>query len=143
MFFVDRKLPPQTYMNNVRINGGADHIETVGGYTGLGVRGEVMDSGLMTSHAGLPAPSAADSQRQRQQHESRYVGVRYQLRRWDGRRERSRHAAGRPGHLLWLQRLRRSLHAHAGTHLGSLVCGLSDAQLGLVLHVSSTGRSAL
>ncbi len=51
VFFVDRKLPPQTYMNNVRINGGADHIETVGGYTGLGVRGEVMDSGLMTSHA--------------------------------------------------------------------------------------------
>jgi len=50
VFFIDRWLPPQTYMNNVREDGGANQIESVAGYTGAGVRAEVMDSGLLTSH---------------------------------------------------------------------------------------------
>ncbi len=53
VLFIDRWLPPQLYMNNVREDGGANHVESVGGYTGEGVRGEVMDSGLLTTHQGF------------------------------------------------------------------------------------------
>lgn len=38
-------------MNIVRIHGGADYVESVAGYTGKGVRAEVCDSGLYTSHS--------------------------------------------------------------------------------------------
>jgi hypothetical protein len=50
VLFIDRRFEPQTYMDKVRIDGGANHVETEGGYTGAGVRGEVMDTGLYTSH---------------------------------------------------------------------------------------------
>ncbi|MCP3905245.1 MAG: S8 family serine peptidase [Planctomycetes bacterium] len=50
VLYVDRWLPTTTYMNNVRSDGGANAVEVVAGYTGAGVRGEVMDSGLLTSH---------------------------------------------------------------------------------------------
>lgn len=48
--FVDRWMPVQYYMDNVRIDGGANHVESVAGYTGRGVRGEALDSGLDVSH---------------------------------------------------------------------------------------------
>ncbi|TWP51045.1 S8 family serine peptidase [Lentzea tibetensis] len=41
---------PETDMAIAREAGGANYIETVGGYRGQGVRGEVMDSGLRTTH---------------------------------------------------------------------------------------------
>lgn len=41
---------PGTDMANARESSGANHIETAGGYRGQGVRGEVMDSGLRTTH---------------------------------------------------------------------------------------------
>jgi len=50
VLFVDRWRQPQAYLNNIRIDGGADHVEVVAGYDGSGVRGEVMDSGLLTTH---------------------------------------------------------------------------------------------
>ena len=34
----------------IRLDGGANHVETVAGYTGAGVRAEVMDEGLLVSH---------------------------------------------------------------------------------------------
>jgi hypothetical protein len=37
-------------MDNVRAVGGANYVESVAGYTGQGVRGEVMDNGCQTSH---------------------------------------------------------------------------------------------
>jgi len=55
VFFIDRQLPRRVYMNNVREDGGANHVETVGGYTGEGVRGEVMDTGLWTLHSAFQA----------------------------------------------------------------------------------------
>ena len=42
--------PPVAAMNNVRIVGGADYVESVAGYTGLGVRGEIMDNGCQIDH---------------------------------------------------------------------------------------------
>ena len=50
VFFVDRWRPMRSYMDNVRIDGGADAVEAVGGFTGSGVRAEVMDTGLFTTH---------------------------------------------------------------------------------------------
>ncbi|MGW7466094.1 S8 family serine peptidase [Streptomyces xantholiticus] len=41
---------PEVDMNNARVAGGADAIETARGYLGQGVRGEVMDTGLRTTH---------------------------------------------------------------------------------------------
>lgn len=48
--FIDRWSPPETDMNIVRATGGADFIENTLGYTGQGVRAEVMDSELRTTH---------------------------------------------------------------------------------------------
>lgn len=48
---------PEDDMNNARIAGGANAVETALGYRGQGVRGEVMDGGLRTTHqefAALP-----------------------------------------------------------------------------------------
>jgi len=50
VLFIDRWSPPEPDMNNVREVSGANHIETIAGYTGQGVRGEVMDNGLRTTH---------------------------------------------------------------------------------------------
>jgi subtilisin family serine protease len=48
--FVDRWSPYEKDMDIVREIGGANHIETVAGYTGAGVRGEAFDAGCNTSH---------------------------------------------------------------------------------------------
>ena len=50
LFFVDRWLPMHSYMDKVRADGGADTVESVAGFTGTGVRAEVMDSGLFSTH---------------------------------------------------------------------------------------------
>lgn len=55
VMFIDRWMPPQVFMNNVREDGGANHVETVAGYTGAGVRAEVMDLGLLVSHQAFQA----------------------------------------------------------------------------------------
>lgn len=47
---VDRWSAPEPDMNNVRVLFGANYIESVAGYTGTGVRAEVMDGGLDTVH---------------------------------------------------------------------------------------------
>ncbi|HVK23040.1 MAG TPA: S8 family serine peptidase [Actinokineospora sp.] len=41
---------PQTDMDMAREAGGANYIESVGGYKGTGVRGEVMDGGVRATH---------------------------------------------------------------------------------------------
>lgn len=48
--YIDRWGSPQEAMNNVRSVGGANYLESVAGYTGTGVRGEIMDSGCQTDH---------------------------------------------------------------------------------------------
>jgi subtilisin family serine protease len=48
--FIDRWSPPQSHMNIVRSVGGANTVETVAGYTGAGVRAEVMDNGCQINH---------------------------------------------------------------------------------------------
>lgn len=48
--FVDRWGPYEKDMNNAREYGGANYIETIEGYDGYGVRGEVFDAGFNTSH---------------------------------------------------------------------------------------------
>ncbi len=50
--FVEPWSAPQTRMNIARSNtiGGADLLETIAGYTGAGVRAEVMDNGVLTTH---------------------------------------------------------------------------------------------
>ena len=53
--FIDRwGGPGELDMNNVRSVGGANSIETVAGYTGQGVRGEIFDTELQTSHVEWP-----------------------------------------------------------------------------------------
>lgn len=53
---VDRWSSPETDMDNIRDIMGGNYVETVGGFTGTGVRAEVMDSGLDSSHPDWPAP---------------------------------------------------------------------------------------
>ncbi len=50
VLYVDRWTPARTYMDKVRVDGGADFLEALTGFTGQGVAGEVLDSGLLTSH---------------------------------------------------------------------------------------------
>ena len=47
---IDQWSAPETDMSNAREDGGANLIETARGYRGQGVRGEVMDGGLRTTH---------------------------------------------------------------------------------------------
>ncbi|MBU1881198.1 S8 family peptidase [bacterium] len=48
--FIDVWGPYEDDMNNVRILGGANYLETVAGYTGTGVRGEIFDGGCLLNH---------------------------------------------------------------------------------------------
>ena len=50
VLFVDRWSPPESDMDIVRAVGGANFIENTLGYTGQGVRAEVMDGGFVTNH---------------------------------------------------------------------------------------------
>ena len=56
VLYVDRRFPPQTYLNNVRADGGANEVENLAGYTGIGVRAEVIDSGLLLTHQAWTNP---------------------------------------------------------------------------------------
>ncbi|WP_246002033.1 proprotein convertase P-domain-containing protein [Allorhizocola rhizosphaerae] len=47
---IDQWSAPETDMHNAREDGGANLIEAARGYRGQGVRGEVMDGGLRTTH---------------------------------------------------------------------------------------------
>lgn len=50
VLFIDRWSPPESDMDIVRTVGGANFVETVGNFRGQGVRAEVMDGGLRTTH---------------------------------------------------------------------------------------------
>jgi len=50
VLFIDRWTPIEEDMDIVRQIGGADFIETMEGFTGQGVRGEVLDSGFNITH---------------------------------------------------------------------------------------------
>ena len=53
--FVDRWSPIEKDMDIVREMGGANHVETVAGYTGQGVRGEMFDTGFSLNHPDFAA----------------------------------------------------------------------------------------
>ncbi len=55
--FVDRWSPPEEDMDLARQIGGAVPILSSAGFTGQGVRGEVMDGGLRITHAGFASPA--------------------------------------------------------------------------------------
>ena len=50
VLYIDRWSPYESDMDNLREIGGANHVETMDGYTGAGVRGEVIDSGFNLAH---------------------------------------------------------------------------------------------
>jgi len=50
VLYVDRWQEARSYMDKVRVDGGADMLESVTGFTGQGVAGEVLDSGLLNTH---------------------------------------------------------------------------------------------
>ena len=50
VLFIDRWQPPANDMNIARAIGGANYIEGIEGFSGEGVRAEVMDSGLRQNH---------------------------------------------------------------------------------------------
>ena len=50
---MDRWSEPEVDMDNVRIDGGANYVESMTGYTGTGVRGECMDGNVLTTHPDL------------------------------------------------------------------------------------------
>ncbi|MFI4915810.1 MAG: GC-type dockerin domain-anchored protein [Phycisphaerales bacterium JB060] len=50
VLFLDRWHAPETDMNIARVIGGANYIESVTGFSGQGVRAEVMDSGIRQNH---------------------------------------------------------------------------------------------
>jgi hypothetical protein len=57
VLFMDIKGDPEVDVDLARIIGGADYVESVAGFSGQGVRAEVMDSGLFTSHQEFAALS--------------------------------------------------------------------------------------
>lgn len=54
--FIDRWSAPQDDMDIVRSLGGANHLETLAGFTGQGVRVEVLDGGCDVAHPDFAAP---------------------------------------------------------------------------------------
>ncbi|MBI1748806.1 MAG: S8 family serine peptidase [Acidobacteria bacterium] len=48
--FIDRWTAPEPDVTTAREIGGADFLESVAGFTGTGVRGEVMDAGIRATH---------------------------------------------------------------------------------------------
>lgn len=56
VFWIDKWSPMETDMDIVRQFGGADYIESVAGYTGQGVRAQVRDTGLRTTHVAFQSP---------------------------------------------------------------------------------------
>lgn len=48
--FIDRWMAPEADVTTAREIGGANYVETVAGFTGNGVRGEVMDLGVRLTH---------------------------------------------------------------------------------------------
>ena len=55
VLFIDRWSAPEDDMDKARQLFGADHVESVAGYTGQGVRAECCDGGLRTTHADFQA----------------------------------------------------------------------------------------
>jgi len=55
VLFIDRWSPPQDDMNVARDIGGANFVETIAGFTGAGVRAEVMDGNLLSTHVDFAA----------------------------------------------------------------------------------------
>jgi serine protease AprX len=53
VFWIDRWSAPEEDMNKVRNDGGANAIETMAGFTGVGVRAEAMDGNLDFGHPDL------------------------------------------------------------------------------------------
>ena len=53
VLWIDRWSAPEEDMNIVRSQGGANYIESMGGFTGTGVRGEVMDGNCDSAHPDL------------------------------------------------------------------------------------------
>jgi serine protease AprX len=51
VMFIDRVAPREAAMNKVRIAGGANDLESLEGFTGQGVRGEVLDTNVRQTHA--------------------------------------------------------------------------------------------
>ena len=50
VLFVDEWSEPRTYMDKVRVDGGADFLEANSGMTGAGVAGEALDTGIFAGH---------------------------------------------------------------------------------------------
>jgi len=50
VLFIDRWSPPETDMDNIRALHGANHVEMLDGFSGEGVRGEVLDVGFNQVH---------------------------------------------------------------------------------------------
>ncbi len=55
VLFIDRWSAPEDDMDKARQLFGSDYVETVGGFTGQGVRAECCDGGLRTTHADFQA----------------------------------------------------------------------------------------
>ena len=55
VLFIDRWTPAENDMDLVRELNGADYLESVEGYTGQGVHGEVLDDGVRESHLDFQA----------------------------------------------------------------------------------------
>ncbi|MBI5852745.1 MAG: S8 family serine peptidase [Planctomycetes bacterium] len=55
VLWIDRWTAPEEDMNNARIQGGANYVETQGGYTGTGVRGHVYE-GVEATHQDFTTP---------------------------------------------------------------------------------------
>ncbi|UYV12520.1 MAG: S8 family serine peptidase [Phycisphaera sp.] len=59
VLFMDFRGEPELDVDIARMIGGADYIESVAGFSGEGVRAEVMDSGLFTGHQEFSSMSPA------------------------------------------------------------------------------------
>ncbi|MCH8274275.1 MAG: S8 family serine peptidase [Armatimonadetes bacterium] len=57
VFFIDRWGPPETDMNIARLISGGTYVEGVAGYRGQGVRGEVMDTNVLSTHVDFSSPA--------------------------------------------------------------------------------------
>jgi hypothetical protein len=55
VLFIDRWSAPENDMDIVRVTGGANFIESTLGYTGAGVRAEVMDGNMLDTHTDFQA----------------------------------------------------------------------------------------
>jgi hypothetical protein len=95
VLWIDRWTEPELDMDNARIQGGGNYVETAGGYTGKGIIGHIYE-GLEAGHKDFTNHADQRAERWRRRH-ARSLHGRHRLWRRHQQPCRARHGPRHPG----------------------------------------------